>query len=212
LHCPYFLPVNSKFYSVFVFIRVPFGVEDVKIVFREAFASLFGIGTTRVRRLCNLVREGKSPRELRGKHPNCRRSMDEEWQERIRYHIRKFPFKTCHYGPSGCKIRYLSEELSISKMYKLFLQEHFPEEYLRVQEGVKPGSIRCKVKYEYYRNFFNSHFGYRFARPRVDVCSTCEELRSELQNETAAERRKAHKERLKLHKLKAKIFHEERRE
>jgi hypothetical protein len=97
-------------------------------------------------------------------------------------------------------------------MYKLFLQEHFPEEYLRVQEGVKPEIIRCKIKYEYYRDFFNSHFGYRFGRPRADVCSTCEELRSLLLNETVAECRKAHRERLKLHKLKAKIFYEDHRE
>jgi hypothetical protein len=118
--------------------------------------------------------------------------MDEVWHEMMSDHICKFPFKTCHYGPSGCKICYVSGELSISKMYKLFLQEHFPEEYLHVQDDVEPERIHCEAKYEYYRNLFNFYFGHHFGRRCVDVCFTCKELRALLQNETAAEHSKAH--------------------
>lgn len=36
--------------------------------------------------------------------------------------------------------------------------------------------LKDVVKYEYYLKHYKSNYGYRFGRPQVDVCSTCEEL------------------------------------
>lgn len=32
------------------------------------------------------------------------------------------------------------------------------------------------MKYEFYLKYFRENFNYRFGRPQVDVCSTCENL------------------------------------
>lgn len=49
--------------------------------------------------------------------------------------------------------------------------------------------LKDVVKYEYYLKHYKSNYGYRFGRPQVDVCSTCEELnikiKSPFLNETA---------------------------
>ena len=56
-----------------------FGTEVV--VCRDALASYHGVGVHRIRRISNLLIEGKSPTDQRGKHHNRPNSND--WENAI---------------------------------------------------------------------------------------------------------------------------------
>lgn len=58
-------------------------------------------------------------------------------------------------------------------MYELFINEN-PD-------------LRNVVKYEYYLRHFRENFGYRFGRPQVDICSTCEDLNAKIKSTTLNE-------------------------
>ena len=56
----------------------------------------------------------------------------------------------------------MSAELTIKTMYELFCKKH--------------PNLANKTKYDFYRKYFHENYDYRFGRPQIDVCNTCEEL------------------------------------
>ena len=77
-----------------------------------AFIGVHRISDQRVRRLCNLVREGvMSPKDNRGHH-NSHPVTDDLFLEQMDAHIKIDPYRVAHYGKSATKKRYLSSNLS----------------------------------------------------------------------------------------------------
>ncbi|XP_069687193.1 uncharacterized protein [Periplaneta americana] len=126
-------------------------------VCKKAFVSLYGIGKKQVERLCNLLYEGKSPKDRRGSNEKAN-TIPGEILHLIQEHIESFPTKETHYCGKGEK--YLDARLNVKLMYDLFITKH-------------PDS---GVKYKFYLQCFHENFSLRFGRPQVDVCSKCEEL------------------------------------
>ncbi|KAJ4437621.1 hypothetical protein ANN_17766 [Periplaneta americana] len=73
-------------------------VSDKKVVCREAFASLHGIGVKRVRRITSLAAIGLTPQNRKGCHNTRPTAININITERIEQHIRSFPVKVTHYG------------------------------------------------------------------------------------------------------------------
>lgn len=92
--------------------------EVVKVVCREAFASLHGIGVKRIRRVAVLKAEARSPKDMRGQHQRSGNVKPDEIIESIDDHIKTFPNKVAHYEACGRKCKYLSSELSVRKMFR----------------------------------------------------------------------------------------------
>lgn len=122
----------------------------------KAFTSVMDITAKRVRRIRELKQEGKTPEDKRGRFVSY--SLPDAVKMKVREHIASFPLKESHY--SGQKIFYLSSDLDLKIMHKLYL-EKYPDK---------------KVSYSFYRSFFAENFNYRFGRPQVDTCCTCEQL------------------------------------
>lgn len=159
---------------------------------RNAFISLHAISNKAVSRLTNLLNANKSPIDGRGKHSNRPHVKPISVNSDIHDHIKSFPTYTTRYGSKP--ITYLNAELTVTKMHSLFLQK-FPQ-------------YTTAVKYEYYLKYYNENFNYRFGRPQVDVCSTCEELGTKLKSpdlNNAAMRVAAAE--LIVHKRRAKKFY-----
>lgn len=139
-------------------------------VCKKAFINIHGITNERVRRLTNLLSQGKSPKDKRGKcksgNANPGTMIDS-----IREHIASFPTKEGHYVNQECK--YLSERLNVRIMHQMFKEKH----------------PSLDVKYSFYRKIFLEHFELKFGRPQVDTCCSCEELemkiKSKFLNDTA---------------------------
>lgn len=97
-----------------------------------------------------------------------------------------------HYCRSSIKVRkYLSSELNISKLWKLYCDKSSPN---------------LKVKLSYFRNIFNTKFNIGFGRPRSDVCSRCIELTEKIKYEANTELRNELMFQKTVHKRRAKAF------
>lgn len=166
-------------------------------VCRQAYASLHAISNRVVQRLNKLVEQGQSPVDMRGKHRNRGNTIDSTILDQISEHISSFPKKESHY--TSVPVTYLEAGLTVRKMHELFLQK-FP-------------NLESIVKYEFYLKFFQNRFGYKFGRPQVDVCCTCEDLSAQIKSNTISDdaKRLAAAE-LLVHKRRASKFYKKMKE
>lgn len=140
-------------------------------VCRKAYISLHSLSHKKVLRLTNILGKGKTPVDMRGKHQNRGNAFPQEILIHMNEHIQSFPQHTSHY--SSTQVIYLDAILNVKKMHDLFIEKH-PD-------------YKNKVKYEYYLEHYNKNFGFRFGRPQVDVCSTCEDLKTKLKSSSLNE-------------------------
>ena len=168
---------------------------DERVVCREAFINIHGITTGRVQHLAFYAKTSPTPPlDKRGKHANPH-ATSEEIKQQIHRHIKSFPTIESHYGRSNTSKgkKYLSPQLSVTLMHELYLEMHEPQEYARIREG---GNGNPQVKYDFYREYFNSHFNLSFGVPKTDTCATCDELNVKINDASDS----THKERLQTEK------------
>ena len=104
----------------------------------------------RLRRLCEHAASGSStpPTDKRGKHNN-HHCIDSDLVKQVKNHIESFPAQESHYSHSDNHGKlFLSENLSIRRMYHLYLEMFEPEQYGRIQQGLP---FSGKVKEHFYR-------------------------------------------------------------
>lgn len=157
-------------------------------VCKLAFLSVHGISSERVKRLCTLLSQGKSPKDLRGKNlPG--NAKPGHFIKAIDDHIASFPQKEAHYTCRSYK--YLNSNLNVKIMWSLFKEKH-PD---------------LSVDYKFYLNIFQEHFDLTFGRPQIDSCCKCEELSVKLKSPSLNEAAKrVYAAELLVHKRKAKKF------
>lgn len=161
------------------------------VVCQKAFSGIHSITQKRVRRLYELLKNGISPNDERGKNkPGNAKSADTILT--ILNHINSFPRKQTHYASRVHE--FLNERLNIAKMFTMYKQDNPTE--------------RVNYYYYYYLKIFREHFSLSFGRPQVDTCLTCEEysvkLKSKELNDTA--KRVAAAEKM-VHERRAKKFY-----
>ena len=185
--------------------------EFEKVVCREGFASLHGIGVKRVRRVAQLTAHGTTPNDKRGKHSKQATKSD-DIKLKIDAHITSFPYRVSHYGGHGNKRRYLSADLNVLKMFTMFLSKHYPEYYAEYKAGKDPQKLQCDVKYRYYFNYYKENFNYGFGRPKTDICTVCAELEASIKLSKNVGEKNTLTAKLDLHKRKAKVFYKQLKE
>lgn len=162
--------------------------DKVKVC-RRAFISLYGVTEARVRRLCDLLNERKSPTDNRGCHPKAN-TVPPEICQKIHEHILCFPRKKTHYA--GKDNEYLDARSEVKRMHSMFNEKH-PD---------------LGIKYKFYIQYFNENFSLRFGRPQVDTCITCEELSTKIKQSNLSENAKLSVvAQLMIHKRRAKKFY-----
>ena len=97
--------------------------------------------------------------EKRGGRQSAAR--DAQLRESVRAHINRFPRTESHYCRAKCKCQYLSSELSIAAMYRMYTQDHEEE------EGLDVASVNL------YRTVFKE-MNLKFHSPKKDCCGVCE--------------------------------------
>lgn len=167
-------------------------VENVKVC-RAAFLRILQESRNRVQLICTkYLATGLPPTESRG----GARQVDKynTKKESIKTFIKSFVPVQKHYCRAKNKHRqYLPSELSINKMWKMYLEKHPTEE--------------LKCKYDFFRNVFSENFNIGFDAPYTDKCSTCTRLECELGTEKDSTKRKSLKLELKSHKTRAERFY-----
>ena len=137
---------------------------------RETFVNVHGITVGRVQHLAFYARTSPTPpTDKRGKHPNLW-AMQDDIKKQIHAHIKSFPTIESHYcqAHTAKGRKYLSSYLSVAAMHELYLQKYEPEEFAKLQQRETANPV---VKYEYYLQYFNTHFNLSFGTPKTDVWS-----------------------------------------
>lgn len=97
--------------------------------------------------------------DRRGKHTPVNKTPEDKTNY-IKSHIESFPVMQSHYKRKDTQRQFLSQDLSINKMYELYK--------IKCQEdGVQPASQIT------YRRVFCSQYNYSFHKPKKDSCEQC---------------------------------------
>lgn len=109
------------------------------------------------------IKQNESLIDNRGTHYNRPHRMSAATKKSIMTHIELFPSVESHYTRKKPKRQYLSEQLNISKMYRLYTLWFLNQEYTQEQ-------LASKRQYE---SIFNTQYNYTFFKPKKDLCGTC---------------------------------------
>ncbi|VVC89267.1 unnamed protein product [Leptidea sinapis] len=88
----------------------------------------------------------------------------------VKEHIEKFPVMEAHYVRKSSRKLYLESNLSISKMYSLYIDDVCPKNKIPVSEKT-------------YRRIFCNEYNYSFFKPKKDLCATCSKYEQASDNE-----------------------------
>jgi hypothetical protein len=159
------VPNNSSYKYVVPIVRD--GGASEQFVCHSAFISLYGITNRRVQTLKkSLLVKGVAPVDMRGRHKNRPHTTSDADRKNVIDHISSFVGRKAHYSRGQPSRLYLSENLNVVQMYKLF-KEKYPN---------------SKVSVDIYRLIFNTQFNIAFGYPRSDTCSTCDEMIAQLKD------------------------------
>lgn len=179
-----------------------------KTVCKKAFCSLYGVGKRRVERIVGYLQEGIPVfKDNRGKHGNRPNKIPDHIITKVDEHIQSFPAQVSHYSRNKNEnVRYLSPDLSIRKMHRLYLEKHEAEVFAKLEKGEK-----CKptVTYDYYSRHFNENYKLSFGSPKSDTCQKCDTLENQIKFEKNEETLKTLKIEKELHLRKSEEFYKE---
>ncbi|CAG4969721.1 unnamed protein product [Colias eurytheme] len=129
--------------------------------------------------------------------PNERRGGDRKSNlysdrtESVKSYIKGLEALESHYVRSRSTVQYLSSDLSIKKLHKLYNDD----------------AQNVPVRYEFFRRIFNKNFNLSFKSPATDACSKCIQLKKVLKENRTQQKKQLKIAQLRIHKLKAKCFY-----
>lgn len=186
--------------------KIRINIREINVC-KKAFCSLLGIGKSRVDRLVKKITSNEfSPVNLRGKHMNRPNKLSEDVIFKIHSHIDSFPKRSSHYSRhDNNNTQYLSPDLNVSKMYKLFLQMHEKDTFDKLENG----DLTCKpvVKYKRYDKYMKENFNLSFGYPRTDTCQICDRLKVLIDQEINTEIKQQLEVEKQIHLSKAEVFY-----
>lgn len=167
-------PNESRRQHSFAYYLILRGGSEVRVCLKT-FCNTFGITPRRVQICGEKILNGEmDATDKRGGSRTNQRNY--EWNEKIIKHIKTFPSEESHYcRRKNIDKRFLSSDLNVTRMYKLFLAEYAPDHV-----GKPP------VSRQWYNEIFLSKFNLCFRVPRVDTCGTCDSLNIKIKAGEAA--------------------------
>lgn len=146
-------------------------------VCKKYFLQTYNISDGRMSRALKKPKQGEPPgSDKRGKRIPVNK-IPVEQMETVRQHIERFPSYQSHYTRTHNPNRkYLSEDLNIRYMYKLY------KDYCDNQ-GIRP------VQEHIYRRTFNTEYNLHFHAPHKDTCMQCDQFKMKL-NTTPSDQEK----------------------
>lgn len=162
-------------------------------VCKQAFLKILNVTRARVDYVAKqFVSKGAMPTEKRG--GDRKSSFFEGKKKSITEFVKSLNCIESHYCRGKSERKYLSSDLSINKLCKMY--------------NNKPGlSEDLKVKPSYFRYIFNRKFNLGFKSPKTDACSTCIVIDEKLKNEKDPQKKSLLMINKRVHKLRAKSFY-----
>lgn len=158
---------------------------------QRAFLDTLRISHNRVHGvLSRNFESGDMPEEKRG--GDRKQSLFAEKKKSVKDFIKRFKVLESHYCRSKTARQYLSSDLNIKKLWRMYQTETEEEK---------------QVKESYFRVIVNRYFNIGFGFLRTDECSTCLSLDERIKNCTDPAEKPNLMSEKRVHKLKAKAFY-----
>lgn len=149
--------VSRRNCSVRYYLPQEKGNDNVKVC-QKNICNIFSITPRRIQILIEKLKDNITVTDKRGLHKNRPRSITDETKLKIREHINSFPRQESHYSRGKTENEYLSANLNLNIMFKLFSEKH-PD---------------ISISKRVYVHVFQSDFKLKFGIPRSDTCKTCD--------------------------------------
>lgn len=160
----------------------------------EAFKGILEISRFRINNITNQFHDDGIVKDKRG---GFRKAAEFSIKKScIMKYIEKLNCVEGHYCRGKSNRKYLPSELTIKKLWKMYLSEE----------------RNVPVKESYFRKIFNCNYNLGFGTPRTDVCSTCLSLNERIKHETNDKTKNNLLIDLRVHKLRAKAFYNKLKE
>ena len=118
--------------------------------------------------------------DQRGRQTPSNKTPDETI-ESVKKHISSFPHYESHYSREKSDRKYLGTELTVEKMYELYIDDSN-------QKNVDP---KLRAKKWLYSDIFNKQFKLSFKPPQIDTCDTCDLFYAKLKNNLTQEEKES---------------------
>lgn len=160
-------------------------------VCKQFFSAVFGVTKHRLQTVAKVLEEGGVPKEKRGGDRVSQKSLPKK--EKVRQFIGNLRGKESHYNRKKSKRLYLSANLSMAKLHKMYNRRCDPEN---------------RVSYDMFRNVFLNDFNIGFSSPASDVCSKCTRLKEQIKHTKDLKNRQTLIMEYRIHKKRANTFYE----
>lgn len=125
-------------------------------VCQKAFLNILKVSKDRVRRIgLHHFLNGEAPKERRGGDRRSYKFADKKLN--VKKFIERLRCVESHYCRGKSTRVYLHSDCSIHKLWKLYNEQ---------------SDVQLEVKYEYFRDIFNTDYNISFKTPKTDACST----------------------------------------
>ncbi|XP_062702150.1 uncharacterized protein LOC115263741 isoform X2 [Aedes albopictus] len=143
------------------------GVKGPVVVCKVMFMATFDVGDRKLRNLAakRVIGDGVASDDQRSENRSAR-TISAEHQQYIKDHILSFPAYSSHYGREKSERLYLSGDLNLTSLYKLYQAKCGTDNLVAV----------C---YDSYRIIFKT-FNLHFRKPKIDTCDECDRLNVEI--------------------------------
>lgn len=170
-----------------VFYFLPLENEKIRVCQRTITDTL-KVTPRRIQMLVEKLKNGTEIKDFRGRHTNRPHAITGDIKELVTEHISSFPKQESHYSRSKTNTEFLSEDLTLKKMYKLFC-EKYPE--------------RDNMSIRTYNDIFQK-LNLKFGLPRSDTCTFCDKHYIQLCAANTEEERQTISLEMQMHQMRAK--------
>ncbi|XP_072400529.1 uncharacterized protein [Diabrotica undecimpunctata] len=186
--------------------KIKRGIFEKKVC-KTAFMNIHAITKSRVERIAtHMASQIVGPKDMRGRHETRPNKIPDQIIKSIEDHINSFPRRKSHYSRNdNLNRRYLSSELNLRLMHRLYLKKYEPEQHNLLDTP----EFKPKVSYTYYRRVFVENFNLTFGHPRTDTCKTCDILDNKIKCAKDDETQNTLKVEKKVHLTKADTFYKD---
>ncbi|KAG5892259.1 hypothetical protein JTB14_034210 [Gonioctena quinquepunctata] len=132
-----------------------------------------------------LSTSGICPDDKRGRHGH-QPKISNEAISTIENHMKSFPSYISHYSRSHTDKQYLSQELTISKMYRFYI------------DYCAPQNIKPELE-SFYRKIYVENFNLSFHKPSNDTCAKCDKFKMLIGTTTDLHERTVHEKNYNQH-------------
>lgn len=175
--------VKPKEFSVYYYF--PCGNETFQVC-RSFLIAVFNVTKGRLRTVAKTINAGTVPKEKRGGDRVSNKSNIKK--QNVREFLNRLPATESHYNRQKSKRIYLSSDLCIAKLHKMY--------------NSKCTDPNNKVTLSMFKRLFYSEYNIGFSSPASDVCATCLNLKNAIKRENKDKT----KTELKVHQMRANTF------